>query len=505
MASIGTLAVNIVARTEKFAAGMKKSTGLLGKFSTGISRASRLVAGFGAVAGTAAMAMTTRFVKSNLAAIDATAKLSDRINVTTEALTGLRHAGEIYGASNSIVDKSLEIFVRRLGEARQGIGEAKRLLDSMGLSAGKLAGMRTDKAIAIIADKFQEYSTAAEKAAAANALFGRGGSQLINLLQAGGDEVRRLTQEASFLGITFSRDMAAKVEEANDAVTRMNKAFGAMFVQLTIDLAPAIERTANAMTAWLTDSKVKGDLASSSLGGISDAMWLVQKAGAAIEVVFRTIRSALSATISFAMRGINKVIAAANSIPGIDLDSAETITDSMARSLDAAANADIAKGNAASNRFWNGSPVAANPTKPPRPVPSQLPSAGAIDVNAGKKALNRWLNNVLGAHSGHTAALQLGQQARTLGGYLGGLSNSMAARSAASGGSIIGGARSSLTLARAGSAESYRQRIAIERQSQSPTAKIARKQLKKQEEGNTLLGDILAAVSGDMPANIAGG
>ena len=180
-------------------------------------------------------------LKKQMETIDATAKLSDRLGVTTEKLIGLQHAASITGTDAETLNKSLEIFTRRLGEMTQGSGEAKRGLDMLGLTAEQLIHISPAEAFGIAADKIKQLGTQAEKTAAAYFLFGRAGSKMLNMLEVGSEGLRGFQNEVEKLGLTFSRLDAAQIEAANDALTRARAVLTGLFRQGTIELAPYIE------------------------------------------------------------------------------------------------------------------------------------------------------------------------------------------------------------------------------------------------------------------------
>ncbi len=246
MAIIGTLAVSITARTKKFRKGIKSARRTLKKFAAFIPGLNANLGRFAAIAGAAVVAGLTLLTKRSLDVIDATAKMSDRMNISTENLVSYRLAAELAGVSNAELDKSIEQFVRRLGEAKQGTGTAKVALDQMGLSADKLSKMDTADAMAIIADKIALTENAADRAALSYELFGRTGVKLTNLLLQGSKGLEAAKKEAELLGITFNRLDASKVEEANDAMARLKvTASGlgnAIAIQLSIPLKIAADR-----------------------------------------------------------------------------------------------------------------------------------------------------------------------------------------------------------------------------------------------------------------------
>lgn len=208
-----------------------------------------LAAGLLGVAGVAGFGY---MIKRQMETIDATAKLSDRLGIATERLVGLQHAAELTGTDAATLNKSLEIFVRRLGEMTQGSGEAKRGLDMLGLTAELLINKSPAEAFGIAADRIKLLKTQAEKTAAAYYLLGRSGSQMLNMLESGSKGLKDFQIEAERLGLTFSRFDASQIEAANDALTWARATMTGLFRQATIQLAPYIETLANRFTEFAT-------------------------------------------------------------------------------------------------------------------------------------------------------------------------------------------------------------------------------------------------------------
>ncbi len=101
----------------------------------------------------------------------------------------------------------------------------------------------------IAADRINRLETQAEKAAAAYFLFGRAGAQLVTMFAVGSEGLREFQKEAERLNLTFTRLDAAKIEAANDAMTRARAAVTGLVRELTIKLAPRIMELADKFTA----------------------------------------------------------------------------------------------------------------------------------------------------------------------------------------------------------------------------------------------------------------
>jgi hypothetical protein len=203
MATISTLAVNLIARTSVFERKMRSSRQSVKTFRTSLGKMGKRMAMFGAAVASTGLVLGRVFVKKTLASLDAVSKLSRRLGVAHEELLGLQHAGELAGVSSDALNKSLEIFVRRMGEVKSGSGEAKRGLDLLGLSAKKMIELTPDKALLIIADRIKGLGTQADKAAAAYFLFGRSGQQLLNLFEQGAEGIEKAQKKAEDLGKTL--------------------------------------------------------------------------------------------------------------------------------------------------------------------------------------------------------------------------------------------------------------------------------------------------------------
>lgn len=264
MATISTLAVNLIARTGIFERKMKKSRRQIMSFRNQAKLARRAALRFGAgllaVAGVGGLGF---MIAKSMKAIDATAKLAASLDISTEALKGLELAAKISGAELTTITKGIEIMVRRLGEAKLGIGEAKRALDTMGLSVDDLVTAGTEEAFKQIAEELSKIPAAADRAVAAYMIFGRQGVKLLNTFKDGRAGIEAFRKEAERLGVTFNAIDAAKVEAANDAIVRARTVLEGLITKVTVELAPVIE----AMAMQFVDVATAGEGAGNAIAG----------------------------------------------------------------------------------------------------------------------------------------------------------------------------------------------------------------------------------------------
>lgn len=257
--AIANLSVRLSANIASFSSGIQKAIKPLKELGSQVASlggmVNPMVTAFAGLAGAASLGA---LVKGQMDAIDSTAKLSDRLGISTEALTGLQHAADLSGVSSETLTGGLEKMLNTIGKAANGEKTATDALDGVGLSAESLANMKPDEAFAKIADGLVSIQNPAMRAAAAQDIFGKSGQQLLPLMLSGAEGIKAAQAEAEKLGLTFSRVDAAKVEMANDAMTKVGSVMTGIGRTLSIQLAPYIQAAADAFTGLATSGDGMG-------------------------------------------------------------------------------------------------------------------------------------------------------------------------------------------------------------------------------------------------------
>lgn len=244
------ITINIGAR-DSASAVLKKAQANVTKFGQGVTKSlkesTRAVASYAAswknLAGVIAGAAIVRSVRQEMLRVDDLAKFSRQINISIDGLQALQlAASEISGASIEMTNSSLQRFQRRIGEAaRTGRGELAPVLQQLGIDAQQLARMPLDQALGRFSDKFREQKNAAGQASLAQAAFGREGLRLINLLRGGTPVINQYQQAIKDIGASIDDVDAQKIEEANDAIARLQMTIRGLSTELTVALAPGLQ------------------------------------------------------------------------------------------------------------------------------------------------------------------------------------------------------------------------------------------------------------------------
>ena len=197
----------------------------------------------GPIAGIAAVGLAVRKVGREFSAasqrMDDLAKTASKLDLTTEALNGLRNAGTKTGVPVKQLDKGLEKMQKGISELGVGIGESKRSFDEMGLSWEQMAGLAPDEQFKLIAEKMNEVGLQSDKVRHAMAIFGKSGVGLINTFKLGADGIDKYTAEVKELNGMMEGDEQS-FEEFNDAVDDMNKAFEGLWNEISVAMIPIL-------------------------------------------------------------------------------------------------------------------------------------------------------------------------------------------------------------------------------------------------------------------------
>jgi hypothetical protein len=329
MASIGDLFVRIGGDTKGLQRAANKSKGLaknIGASLGGAAKASRrLVNSLGGMVPMLAAAAGAlglgALIKSSLEAVDAQAKLADKLGISMEGLQGITDAAEQAGVKASATGTAIQRMVRRIAEAAKGTGEAKDALKEMGLDAVDLQTAGPEEALKRIADKFKDVGDQSTRVRLAFKLFDTEGVALVNLLKGGREAIDAVNEEMEQMGLLLSRADAAKIETFNDSMNRLKSIFSALADVATSEISPFMKAAVDKM---IGASKESGNLREKIVNLFEDAVkgtgaWMDALNG--VMLAFETVRLGLhaieSAFISITAGVLEQIDNIADALMGI--------------------------------------------------------------------------------------------------------------------------------------------------------------------------------------------
>ena len=195
------------------------------------------VAGFGAaIAGSAIVAGLGAIVKKSIDAGDELFNLQAKTGVAASALIGIGNAAKLADVDVGTLGKGLTKLNVNLVKAAEGNEDLARKFQALGVNVKGANGqvVPADKALKQIADRFADMPDGAQKAAAAVALFGKSGTELIPLLNEGAASMEKFTYKVG-------EDFAARSDLFNDTITELSIKTQGFGLELTDALLPALQ------------------------------------------------------------------------------------------------------------------------------------------------------------------------------------------------------------------------------------------------------------------------
>lgn len=210
-----------------------------------------------ALAGSAVVGGFVAMMKSIIDTADRLNDLSQRTGIAVEDLDALGYAAEQNGTTLDSVSGALGKLSKNMAEAAGGSKSAVAVFKQFGISQKDLksGAITTTEALAKIADKISDMPDGWQKAAAAQAVFGKSAAEIVPLLNAGGDAIRDSRAELEGMGALFNGGMAQAADEFNDRMAKLRRVTSALGLSIAQQVMPVL----NGFVQGLIDAKTAED------------------------------------------------------------------------------------------------------------------------------------------------------------------------------------------------------------------------------------------------------
>lgn len=242
-------------KMQKSVTGFSKSTQRsFGGMNAGIGKMRGLITGVVAAITTGAIVKGINdFAKQG----DEISKTARQIGLTAEALQELQFAAERQGISTEDFTKSMQKMNKNIGEAKAGTGSMITLLNKT--NPALLEQMKnvenSEQAFDLLIQEIESLPNQMEKAALANAAFGKSGKNMLILAEGGTEAVKALREEARKYGGVMSDEAARDSERFVDALTNVKAAVSGVRNMIMSRLIPAIEPIIQKIAEWFAKNK----------------------------------------------------------------------------------------------------------------------------------------------------------------------------------------------------------------------------------------------------------
>lgn len=297
--SLGTLTIDLVAKTGGFVSGLSQAERASQKWAKQVQKDAEATSVAIAGASTAAVAAGAaigaagfQLLKSTSKQITETDRWAKSLNIATQDLLAWQFAAEKAGVSGDQMADIFKDIGDKIGDAvLNKSGEAVDALNSLGLSAEKLSKVSPDKQLLAIGDALAKIGTNAEKTTILESL----GNDLSKLLPLFDNNNKKLEQ---FISLAKDYGIAPDPQSIDDLV-KVNALFEDMEAQVRglkmeiaaglakVDLSP-LQSALGELRDVLTDPQILQGITNLVSEVAQLAGWLVKAAAAAGELAANT-------------------------------------------------------------------------------------------------------------------------------------------------------------------------------------------------------------------------
>lgn len=258
--SLGTLTIDLIAKTLGFEQGMDKAARTADKRMKSIEKnVRRAGVAIGAALSAAAIA-TAAGIKSAIDYADQLNDMNQRLGVSAEALSGWGYAAKQTGTDIDALGVGLKKLAKNMADALDPKSQQANIFKALGISVTDATGNLRDveDVLPEIADKFKELDNAALESALSMDLFGKSGTDLLDFLNQGGDGLATMRDRARELGVELDGNTLAAADQFNDTLADIKTVMDGLFTQMAAELLPALQEAAGRFLKLAQE----GDLAS---------------------------------------------------------------------------------------------------------------------------------------------------------------------------------------------------------------------------------------------------
>lgn len=250
MPLVGTLVTKLEADTKNFNKGINDSESRMSKFG---GNAAKVGAGIALAIGTVAV---TGFIKLLNIINETEERISNLVDTSTKfntsvaGLQKLEFIAKLSGGSLADVESGMSKVVLALKELDSGSASTTKAFDKLGLSQQMLQGMKIDEVYLLVAERLKGVTDRTEQAKIASEIFGRSWGSQINIVNS---DLSGLGKEFEKFGGALTEKQASAVDDYGDSVTKLSTIFDTFKLQLTAQVAPALQT----IVKWISDTTLE--------------------------------------------------------------------------------------------------------------------------------------------------------------------------------------------------------------------------------------------------------
>lgn len=230
-------------RKDALTKGLRAVSSQLNKFGKQTALIGAKLAALGAAITTPFALALRQFLKVG----DQLDKMAARTGFTVESLSALGFAAEQSGASAEVLENGIRTLQRSVNDLGRGLSTQTDAFEVLGVTFADIEKLNPERQFRLVADRISQIEDPSKRAAIAMQVLGRGGQQLLPLLNGGADGIDAFIAEAKSLGLVIDTDAAKAAARLGDLLNVLRKQFIAVAVTVGSALEPGLSRVAQVL------------------------------------------------------------------------------------------------------------------------------------------------------------------------------------------------------------------------------------------------------------------
>jgi cytochrome c556 len=249
--SLGTLTLDMVAKTGGLSKGLDKAGRDLDKLNTKAVAVGTVIGNVLFEVGKRAFQLLKGATTDAINNMDDLSKAAQRVSLPTEQFSALVYAGKLADVSLGTLQTSLGRLTKAQADSLKSTSEQAKVFGALGISATDASGkLRSSYDVLLdFADAFKRQEGSPEILAAGLKIFGRNFQEIIPLIKDGSDGLRSAADEAGALGQIISTETGKAAEDFNDNLTRLNTVVSGLGNAIAAELLPDLVKLTDEFVA----------------------------------------------------------------------------------------------------------------------------------------------------------------------------------------------------------------------------------------------------------------
>jgi hypothetical protein len=198
---------------------------------------------------------------------------AQKLGINAEALQKFQFIAKDAGVDQGVLNGGIKLFSKNIGNAIKKGEKVIKINKNWSLSLRNQNGQlkTTDQLMLEVADKFKAMADGPEKAAAAQALFGRAGSELIPFLNMGGSLIERYGDKLKEMGLILGDDVIKSGDDFMKDFGLAEAVVASFSNMLGAELLPTMHDAVKAFLDW-ADASSKSGKTQATIKKIADGL-----------------------------------------------------------------------------------------------------------------------------------------------------------------------------------------------------------------------------------------